>query len=170
MDGVIADFVGGACLLHQVDNPYDNPKNHGYYELRDLLGLTKQEFTHGMEHGFWEGLDVTSCAHSLVVMCLNYVDISDLCILTSPTQNQGCPSGKRAWLKERFPELKYLIGNDKTFCAGPGRILIDDYDVNIESFKKSGGEGFLVPRPWNSGHKDVAGWLDRLDAFLRSYT
>jgi 5'(3')-deoxyribonucleotidase len=64
--------------------------------------------------------------------------------------------GKMMWLKREWPDVvkeKRVIicaGSEvKASVAGPGKILIDDKNENIDEWEAAGGMGILYPRPWN---------------------
>lgn len=71
--------------------------------------------------------------------------------LTKPVLNEGCFSGKAAWIKSFVPErgrwaledLIILPGDTKHLLARPDRILIDDRENNIETWREAGGIGIL---------------------------
>jgi hypothetical protein len=49
-------------------------------------------------------------------------------------------------------DKRVLIANGhtaKASVAGPGKILIDDKNENIDEWEAAGGIGILYPRPWN---------------------
>jgi len=53
---------------------------------------------------------------------------------------------------EHFPQFqrRFLFGPAKAFCASPERVLIDDYDGNVDKFRAAGGHAILVPQSYNS--------------------
>ena len=164
MDGVLADWAGGACRLHGIANPYDDPKNHGQYRLEDLTGLPKAQFFGRMGEEFWADLDPTPDCFDIVEVAESVFGNDNVCILTSPVATHGCPEGKRRWLRRHLPRFyhsrRYLIGAAKQFCAGPYSVLVDDSDANVDLFRSDPWCGYavLVPRPWNSGHAAAASW------------
>lgn len=146
MDGVLADFVGGICKVHGVENPYKDPKNAGVWDIWTLLGMSVKEFWKPCEYDFWMNLEPTRefSAYSMAGI-----------VITSPSQNHGCVEGKVAWLKKYMPCLKredIIFASGKHHLARPGWQLIDDNDKNINAWREAGGQGILVPRPWNSLH------------------
>jgi hypothetical protein len=44
---------------------------------------------------------------------------------------------------------QYAITPRKYLFARPDALLIDDNPTNIDTFIQNGGQGLLVPRPWN---------------------
>lgn len=168
MDGVLADFVGAACRAHNRPWPYDDPKNLGTFEIEPAWGITPREFWKPIDAlgmGFWEGLEKTEESDRIVKLAIALYGITNVCVLTSPSEDPGCVPGKRAWLKKHYPELgkNVLFGSAKHFVSGKDRLLIDDRDKNIEDFEAYGGTGILVPRPWNRGFW----WADPMGTIIR---
>ena len=61
------------------------------------------------------------------------------------------------WMRRFVPDFTFdrvILIKDKYLLARPGRVLIDDADHNVDNWVAAGGEGILVPRPWNSKHKE----------------
>lgn len=151
MDGVIADFVRGACRLHNQMNPYYNSDFEGFY-FNEAWNMKPADFWRGMDRDFWAGLDWMADGRLLFGFIDSHFGPENTCILTSPCSNDGCYDGKQDWIRAHLPKAyhrRFLIGPEKSYCAGPDRVLIDDRDENIEEFIKFGGHGILVPRPWN---------------------
>jgi len=155
LDGVLADFTAGASEAHGRPNPYLDKNLYGNYYIEKIWGITQEEFWKPMDEDFWYMLDVMDKAKELV----DFLDVEfdgNICILSSPSKNRGCIDGKLAWIKQHFPQLerKFLFGPQKHFCSSPNTLLVDDYDYNVENFRKFGGHAYLVPRPWNSAHSE----------------
>ncbi len=175
-DGVIADFVGGACRVHSKLNPFILAKNLGEFELIKIWGMTEQQFWAPIDAlgvAFWEGLEPTQEAAKLVDFVTATFGQDNVAVLTAPSEDPGCIPGKRAWMKKYFPKLerKMIFANasNKRFLAGPENWLVDDRDRNVDQFLADGGNGVLVPRPWNSGHgvvDVVKAVRDEIDAVL----
>lgn len=154
MDGVLADFVHGACKFHSKENPYVTPEMYGRYDIADILGMTADEFWNPLDGDFWASLDPTPEAFDTLNMLLEFFPEDQICLLSSPTYHEECMEGKIRWVKQYFPSFsrRFLFGPVKEFCAHERNILIDDHDGNIEKFSKAGGLTTLFPRPWNKLH------------------
>lgn len=166
MDGVLSDFVGGACRLHKVPNPYDNPVNHGKPRIEELVGIPAVDFFGPMDEAFWAGLDPTPECFKIVAEVEKVFGRNNVCILTSPVRTHGCFEGKLAWIRKHLPQFgrRFLVGPSKEFAAGPHSWLVDDSDANVINFANWGGNAVQVPQPWNSIHKyssSVMAWLRR---------
>lgn len=156
MDGVIADFVSGACKVHGRPNPYDDPKNHGVWEIDSLWGMTAREFWAPCNNNpdFWDNLEKTEDSDRIVCSVMRKFGEDNVAILTAPSLDPQCVPGKRRWIKKYFPEFtdRIIYTGAKKFLAGPDRVLIDDRSSNVENFRKAGGKAVLVPRLWNDAH------------------
>lgn len=157
MDGVIADFVTGACIAHGRPSPYTEPESLGIFDMEKLWSVTPAEFWFPINAGgfaFWSGLAKTPEADGIVSLVSEAFGVENVAILTSPSMDAGCVPGKRAWIAKYFPQFsnRILFGSAKEFLAGPDKFLVDDRDKNILDFEKHGGIGVTVPRPWNALH------------------
>jgi 5'(3')-deoxyribonucleotidase len=157
MDGVIADFVAGACAHHGIANPWDRPEMLGEWDFMKALpeGMSATTFWGSLGLDFWANLDKTSEADELVEYLEQRFGEENICILSSPCLTPGCVEGKLLWIKKHYPRLarSYLFGPRKEFCARPNTLLIDDLDHNVWKFREHGGAAILFPRPWNSSHR-----------------
>jgi hypothetical protein len=151
LDGVLVDFVSGACHLHNQPYPFNKPENFGNYWVEKMFGITTEEFFAGMDEEWWAELQPMFDWQAVLSVVEKYFG-DNICILTSPTNNHGCLEGKRRWIEKWLPKYrrKFLIGPPKEMCAGPGKVLVEDADEKVEKFRKAGGNAILLPRPWNS--------------------
>lgn len=155
LDGVLVDFVRGACETHGFD--YDIlmarwPAN--LWDMCEIMGLSNNKFFEPMGEKFWANLKPTEDAHTILSVVEGIFGEENICILSSPTTNPGSLSGKYMWVDKYFPAYsrKLMISPAKEFCAGPDKVLVDDSDKNIRKFEEHGGKGVIVPRHWNSMH------------------
>lgn len=155
LDGVLVDFVGGMCRAHCRANPYDEDRNSGQYEITDLWGMSATEFWEPADAEFWAGLEMCPDGHQILEACVSLFGTDNVCLLTSPSLNEGATDGKVRWIYENLPAFKrqFLVGAAKEFCAHERAVLVDDYDSNVEKFRRHGGRAVLVPRPWNTRHE-----------------
>lgn len=156
MDGVIADFVGGALRLTNSADPYVQEHNKGKFDVFSLLSppMTETQFWSKTNYDFWRTLQKTKEADELVGLLTASFGGDAICVLTKPGPTFGCHDAKRDWLREHFPSLsdRLLCASAKHFCAHPSSILIDDNESNVRNFASAGGHAILFPRPWNSFH------------------
>jgi 5'(3')-deoxyribonucleotidase len=160
LDGVLVDFVGGACELHGVDDPYASGEADaaGEYDVIKLLGMRAQTFWAPMGYEFWANLKPYAHLRRVVDLAESAVGAENICILTSPPLTAGAVEGKMAWIRKHLPDYRrrFLVGPAKEFCAAPDHLLIDDYQRNIDRFCGAGGQGLLFPAPWNDLHAQDA--------------
>jgi len=166
LDGVLANFVHGACRLHKVVDPYDRPENLGKYDIQEILNIPEEDFWKDMGEEFWSYLRPMRHMYDILTMLEGYYGRQNICLLTSPVRTLGCTRGKMRWIEEWLPSYKrqFLIGPMKEVCAHRNSILFDDYHRNIEKFEAAGGNAFLVPAPWNHKHSEHP--VDALAQFL----
>jgi len=119
---------------------------------RGLASVTPEEFWSKFDHRFWASLYMYPRAVGFISALIELVGVENICLVTSPTLNSECASGKMLWIQKYLPTFgkQFLIGPSKRFLANSNTILIDDNDTNCESFVKAGGRAILFPRPWNT--------------------
>jgi len=153
MDGVLTNFVGGINTFMGI--PYDTiptkwdwwtDHSHSFEQINTICGVD-----------FWANLDWMPDGKQILEMVEATFD--DIYLLTTPMPNPGSATGKELWIEKHIPQYKnqmIITRASKVLFAGPDRILIDDNDQNIHSFVAAGGQGILIPRPWNELHN----WSD----------
>lgn len=176
MDGVVADFIAGACAVHGRESSpyiagqsYFDEETNTEADIEPLFGFeSKSAFWKPMEEEWWANLPKTPECDDIVATILRYFEPKDVAVLSAPSRNLGSMPGKIRWLTKNIPFLdrQFIFAPSKKFCAGPGRILIDDRDKNTQEFIKAGGQAFLFPRPWNSRHEDEGVAVQLLDEYL----
>ena len=160
MDGVLADFVGGAAQLYGKDaNLVD------CWDFYHKWEMTAEEFWPALGRDFWAGLPLTHECRGIVKLAEGLVGAENVCLLSSPCMTEGCMEGKMDWIKRNLPDYRrrFLFGPAKQFATARHRVLVDDSDDNVRSFVKHGGCAVMVPRPWNTDRhrpmSDVRGCL-----------
>lgn len=184
IDGVLADFVGGALKKCNIEvSPYSKAENLGNWEVLSLIGLEDESaFWASLDADFWANLAIMSDADEIVDICEERFGRKNICLLSSPppyyatidytASLSACIQGKVRWLEQgrlgRYVrENRVLFGAAKEFCAGTvEHVLVDDRDFNAEQFTLHHGSAFLVPRHWNSAHRYHTTSADRLQQFL----
>lgn len=155
MDGVVADFVGGARRHFRRE---DIPISDIRWGIEDQFGVEPAAFWGQLGREFWAGLPALGDGLQLLSMVEAAVGASRIAILTSPCSTDGCYDGKRDWVRRWIPQhARHLFaGSAKGLLGAPGKILVDDHDPNCESFllshdgRASGGIAVTPPRPWNA--------------------
>jgi hypothetical protein len=165
IDGVLADF---ATALHNKLNipfSYNNyPYKYGEYdifkEIEQKYGIKYEDVLKALKNkDFWANMPVLPNAREIVNKAIKAVGLDNVYILTRQMEelNGEDIEGKKEFIRRHFPELsdKIIATKNKELFANKNSILIDDWDKNIDNFIEKGGNGVLVPRPWNSGYKRI---------------
>ena len=170
MDGVLADFMGAALALH--DSSLEGyPK--GLYKIEEHLGVTTDEFWRVIDstgEDFWSSLELCEGALDLweIVQPLNPI------ILTSPSMNPVCVSGKLKWLQEvfgnQFRDYIFCPAQHKKHLARDSCLLVDDRPQNVSDFIDSGGCGYLWPHIGNGSIVKMEQALNDLYALSEAHT
>lgn len=172
MDGVLAQFVEGAAKAHNRPDPFDNnPEALGVFDIEKIWKITPEEFwapINSRGQSFWEDLDKTPEADEIVNIVTCTFGLSNVAILTAPSRDTSCYIGKFKWLDRHFPQFegRVIFGSAKEFLAAPEHYLFDDRDKNVEAFDRAGGQGILVPRLWNKGHRRADRVIETIKAGL----
>lgn len=176
IDGVLANFVKGACDFLGVNDPYREGRDDvlGKWDLLEHIGMTpaeKNQFWQDINReDFWANLELLPEAIHIVKLCEEYVGTHNVCLLSSPGHMEYAMPGKLKWINRHFPQFgkRFLFGSEKQFCANPHHILVDDYEKNVSAFRNHRGDAFLVPRPWNHLYKNEDQLIQSLNGFLET--
>jgi 5'(3')-deoxyribonucleotidase len=155
MDGVIADFLGGALkVLNRDFNKSMTIEQYatefGQWGTYDYYGITQEQFWESIDKtpDFWYRLEPMPWGRDLYKFLKEFGEVT---IVTTPNLHPDCASQKLKWLNGYLgiQSNEVFLGARKYLMAGNG-ILIDDYHKNISSFKEAGGEAILIPSNWNT--------------------
>lgn len=158
MDGVLVDFTGGAFKLHGRSIPVSEIQ-WDFCSQMGFDGTDDTAFWAPMGFEFWRDLDWTTEGCDLLDKIeLIFGGPENVCLLSSPCKTPGCIDGKLAWIAKNAPQYsrRNLIGKPKELVASPHKILVDDYDANVEKFAKAGGRTVLIPRSWNRRRNETS--------------
>lgn len=157
MDGVIVNWVGGACRLFDVDQDELEANWGDQWGIHAALDITEAELWHRIDAAgieFWSELEPLPWLNELWALCNK---LGSTFILTSPSQSHQSPAGKVLWMNKHLADgdvfRDFLMGKHKDLCARPGSLLIDDRDSNCEKFVAAGGRAIVFPRVWNSNRR-----------------
>lgn len=180
MDGVLVDFLGGACKFHNKTydgHPHDpaNQAEQKPWNIEPIFQMNAPELWDPLGREFWESLEPLPHCHEVVEILSNKFGEENICLLTSPVRTDGCIDGKMSWIRRHLPQFRrrFLVGPAKQFCASPRHALVDDHAKNIEAFKDAGGHVFMFPAPWNPRFSEdpveaIKKWVEALDFIDRS--
>ena len=163
------DDVCNKCTMYAlqwlgIEFDYENfyakyPTRYGYdivSAANEMLGYQRfdvKSFWSMIPRTFWASCPQSDEYSWLFQLCVDLVGQDNVCFLTGPTKDPDCLAGKLEWIRHNCPPFmhrQYLIGPRKQFCAHPEALMVDDSDANIDKFREWGGNGILVPRPWNT--------------------
>lgn len=148
LDGVLADFVGGALKFH---GRTDIDPSAVQWGIEAQLGMAPALFWGGLGYDFWAGLEPYPDGLALLAKAAELVGGANVGLLTSPCDTKGCVDGKRDWVARHLPAWRrsLFVGSAKELFAGRGKVLVDDHDANVRKFSAAGGRTVQPPRPWN---------------------
>jgi len=151
-------------FLHWVGcpvNPLDNsryPIEAGYdiveacNRLHSRSDWTAEEFWDAIPCEAWATVPLSQEFPWVLNRCVDLVGHGNILISTKPGPNPNCLAGKLEWIHANMPVWmhdQYEITPRKDFGPREDTLLIDDNEANIRDMLKAGGQGLLVPRPWN---------------------
>ena len=172
LDGVFADFMTAVHSKLGLDYDLtDYPYEAGLWDVFSAkyskCPITWELAKSNLNHQFWANVPWMVDGKQLYNLIENTVCLKDAMVLTAPIPKTGAYSGKQEWVDYNLPYFSnrlIITTKSKGLFAGPGKLLIDDADKNIDAFIANGGSGILVPRPWNSNHR----LSDNTVAYVRS--
>lgn len=179
LDGVLADFTGGAAKHFGVPDPYNQSgtvRGPEAWDTPGLMGIEPDGFWSSLDYDFWRHLDKHAEADGILAELRRQFRRDEICFLSAAgTRHPGCLEAKRDWCDEHFPGIPLLLavavpGGEppKNFCASRDALLIDDSDANVNAFRDAGGKAWLVPRPWNTAWESETWLLEELRDHLES--
>lgn len=156
MDGVLADFVGGVFRMY--GKPVPDTLRWDFFQ--DELGESASAVFAKCDYGFWLNLDPIPKGVAMVRRAREKgLTVS---VITSPVWTDDGLRGKRDWLQRHVPEVslsRLVFATDKSVCAAPHRLLIDDRNENVDSWN---GPVILYPQVWNRGGPDPKHLLEAM--------
>ena len=155
LDGVCVDFVSAALRIfgHEFE---DTDWPLGEYDIAKAIGKDHGEFWSAIHK---QGVDFWRNLKTFVWFAELYEELhkfGHVYFVTTPTDSPYSASGKMLWLQDRYGSgfRDFVITHNKQLLSRSGCVLIDDYDLNVENFKKHGhGKAILFPQKWNQNHE-----------------
>jgi 5'(3')-deoxyribonucleotidase len=161
IDGVLADFVSGAFKAFGREDMTWPPNAS---DISEVLGVSMKDFYKRLEdlgEDFWFNLEKYPWSDRLVA---ELQKIGDVYLVTSPTLDPHCASGKMMWIRKHYPALyadKVILMRSKEMLKAKGNVLIDDSVANCTAFIKVGGWAMMFKQPWNIAGFDSS--FDRVE-------
>lgn len=148
MDGVLADFVGGA--MRHTGKTHLRHDDFCDYDIFPLLGTSADAFFRGIDEEFWAELPRCPDFDRIVDYAFACGRTVGIASMPPPHRKAEALAGKRRWLARHLPQVSQIrFLDDKHTLASPGALLMDDLPRNVAKFRAHGGDAHLVPRPWN---------------------
>jgi len=151
MDGVLSDFLAKAIETGMYD-----PETGAFNEEQMLEA----------DENFWAELPVIVEGMWLYSRIYAFAKKYDLKVyILSHTVSDCCRLGKKIWLEKNLSinpmDIVFVSKRaDKNDFADSETLLIDDYEKNVEEFKKAGGNAIVFHR------KNIKETLEELRGFL----
>lgn len=150
LDGVVVDFCAAAYRAHGRTCAINEPTKYDFFED---WGMTADEFWGPIDAigpEFWSTIPLYPWANELIGLCGK-----DFVIATTNSIHPVSASGKVSAIQSIFGERfrNYMITPRKWLLGAPGRLLIDDNEMNCEKFRDYGGDAILFPAPWNENRE-----------------
>lgn len=152
MDEILVDFNRG--LYDALGMEYNYVTFHQVYNYFGIIGKTREEIDALCTLEFWANLKWMHDGKSILENVRYHFRAEQIYLLTHCMPNVNSSTGKMLWLQKHLPEYQprtilLQIGVSKSQLAKPGTLLLDDKDEAVADFITAGGQGILVPRPWN---------------------
>jgi len=150
MDGVLCDFVGGSLRRHGLTLPLKECR-WDFMEQVGFVGGGDPRFWEPLSNPeFWANLDPMPDGMELFSRVVEELPRDQVGFLSSGLC-PGSADGKRDWIRRHLPgwEKHLILGTAKHLVAAPCKVLIDDFDHNIDGWHAAGCSAVYAPRPWN---------------------
>jgi len=156
LDGVLANFHRGVYERFGRRYYYEDSSlcEYDFWECWDDIEVMREDIDKVCTKNFWEHLLWMHDGKQILSEVRSAVCPHQIYILTNPKVggHDAC-AGKYAWIEREMPwvyDRVVMTTASKALLAKPDCLLIDDFDHNVDGFVEAGGQGLLVPRPWNS--------------------
>jgi len=144
--------------------PYDYdkfPTKVGYEIIEAVRLMTGREWSVGefwdsVPRELWATAPLSKECEWLLERSVELVGEQNVFLASTPTKDPDAHAGKVEWINAFMPDWihrQYFITPRKSLLANSQTLLIDDHDGNIERFREMGGQGLIVPRPWNHANE-----------------
>jgi 5'(3')-deoxyribonucleotidase len=149
MEDILCDTSREVAKSLNLENP-EQPAINTSGELAEIEVKEVEKFLETQPASFWEELPPTE---ELPVI-KNFLKGSKVKVVTRPYNLVASQEGKKNWLKKHFPEADVVFTRSKHVFANEQTTLIDCKPAAIQAFKRFGGAGVLVPKPWQKNYKN----------------
>ena len=155
VDEVLADFVGAAFALHNVERAAFYARHPpGQWSITDTLGVSLDEFwkrIRGAGADFWAELQPLPWMPYLLLLAQESAEV--VYLVSAPDRHASSYDGKLRWIQTHLgPKFHdYVLTEHKSLFARPGSVLIDDREETVLRFAGPcyGGAAILFPSRHN---------------------
>jgi 5'(3')-deoxyribonucleotidase len=161
IDGVLADQVG--AVLKRIEEKYGNKYSkdevncaHWSFKGRDIWSEITELLT---DPEYVRGLSVIDGSQAALKQLANHY----VCVVTA--RQPEAETATKQWLSAHFPGLtEYYYAKTGAKHTIPSDVLIDDFDLNIVEFVKSGPNrhGILFVQPWSINETEIEKYADQV--------
>lgn len=175
LDDVLVDFTSAACAVHGIDPAIlDLRRTPGIWSWTEESwpNLSAAQFWQPINAAgsrFWYSLKPLPWLADLFALADSITEtLNEWHIVTSPSWDESCYSGKVAWLKTTFGKSfdRFHLTSYKEMFAKEGTLLIDDREENCEAFTAAGGQAVVFPTLGNKFHAHRADPVAYLKSLL----
>ena len=141
MDGVLCDFEGRFEHFTGLSPDQYRAEITKKYGEKKSLDMFWDIINHQVGMRFWRGMHWMPEGKDL----WNYIKPYKPTLLTAPSYHNSSTEGKTAWVEDHISGTPIIFkpADKKSNLAGPNKILIDDREDTIMSWKAKNGIGIL---------------------------
>lgn len=163
LDAVIINCTKGFATKFNLKIPKKSYLNYGYFDEYWTNNNRKL-----LDYDFWSNLELYPWSKNLIKLVEKYD--ADFRFLTACVREESCYSGKYANIKKllggKYANKIIMCCEDKSFAAGPNKILIDDKNDNCDLWLKSNGIFYLWKERTEDMIEETDDELRKLEKFL----
>jgi len=169
MDGVVADFVGGAIEATGLPMKAEDVRAWDFFDAH----MAVDDFWEAIADtpGFWRKLDKYTWVAELWQL-LNDTGCN-IVFASSPCADPKSAAQKLEWLNGvglmGHGGTNYMLGHNKWLMARRDAILIDDSDWQVRAFRRRGGPAILFPQLWNNNRAQCSTRMAFVRAAVKRY-
>ena len=145
IDGVLADFTGGAHRRLGIPLEYSKwPYKLGPegWDWHQEIGMTLNELSNICDFDFWSNLAWHDDGKKILDVITGLVPLDQITLLTTPMPHVMSASGKVAWVENHMPDFLWhmmiCLDKKRILAQVPDAILIDDCQQNIDQWRAAG--------------------------------
>lgn len=118
----------------------------------DMLGSPTDAPWRGLGREFWKNVHWTEDGREIMAVVEDHFGLENVALCTRAVRCPEYMAGRFEWIESQLdPHYanSFLLTRDKWRSANAHTTLIDDLNGNVDRFIAAGGQGIVLPRPWN---------------------